>query len=292
MIISHEGDAEVYTGIDFDYSLSTAPVINSSVFELSTKGLFFATAKGELEPAGVVAPAMPAHDDSKAADLMQAFISDYTLDSLASAFLVTNPYAFWIKSTDVPAASPFKLDTTDLSIFFPGLSAKYGAGLPMLMELNIRDLSKFKSTEASKTMSLHTDLDIQFYVNKTDGTQEMAVDILLKDLFFDCTASIDSMNLHPQIVSASLDNIVQIASTVGTLDLSEITALFQQILAAALPPINTAISGLTLAIPDKLFGLFGLSELQLIYHDDYIEALVKPQFIAQGTKFVPKIPEF
>ena len=55
----------------------------------------------------------------------------------------------------------------------------------------------------------------------------MAVDILLKDLFFDCTATIESMNLHPQIVSASLDNIVQVSSTVGTLDLSEITALFQ-----------------------------------------------------------------
>jgi len=164
MIISHEGDAEVYTGIDFDYSLSSAPLINSSVFELSTKGLFFATAKGEVEPAGVVAPAMPVHDGTKDANLMQAFISDYTLDSLVSAFLVTNPYTFTIKSTDVPSASPFKLDTTDLSIFFPGLSTKYGVGLPMLMELNIRDLSKFKSTEASKTMSLHADLDIQFYV--------------------------------------------------------------------------------------------------------------------------------
>jgi len=141
MIISNEGEAAVYTGIDFDYSLSSAPIINASVFEMSAKGLFFATAKGELEPAGVVAPAMPAHDGAEAAGLMQAFISDYTLDSLVSAFLVTNPYAFWIKSTDVPAASPFKLDTTDLSIFFPGLSTKYGAGLPMLMELNIRDMS-------------------------------------------------------------------------------------------------------------------------------------------------------
>jgi len=48
----------------------------------------------------------------------------------------------------VPAASPFKLDTTDLTVFFPGLASHYGIGIPMSMKININEMKNFTSSAA------------------------------------------------------------------------------------------------------------------------------------------------
>jgi len=91
----------------------------------------------------VVPPAMPIKDSNVDGSLVQGWVSDYTIDSLASSFVKTSPYDFWIQPASVPASSPFKLDTTDLSIFFPGISTKYGIGLPMSMKININKMGGF-----------------------------------------------------------------------------------------------------------------------------------------------------
>lgn len=104
-----------------------------------------------------------------------------------------------------------------------------------------------------------TTLDMTFYVHKADGTDELACEIQLQDTNFGFSAIIDSMVLHPKILSADLSTIVQVSSTFGTIDTAQMTALFQQILTISLDPINSAINSFTLTIPDKIYGLFGLS---------------------------------
>ena len=128
---------------------------------------------------------------------MQAFISDYTLDSLASSFLSTNQYNFWIHNSDVPSTVIYKLDTTWQNIFFPGLSKKYGLGVPMDIELNIVTLKNFTSIQDSETMSFNADLNLKFYVNQPNCTNELAVEILLKDFYFDFNAVVNDMLVHP-----------------------------------------------------------------------------------------------
>jgi len=44
----------------------------------------------------------------------------------------------------------------------------------MAMKLNIEGMKNFASVEATSAMSMSTDLRLSFYVNKTDGTQELA----------------------------------------------------------------------------------------------------------------------
>jgi len=56
-------------------------------------------------------------------------------------------------------------------------------------------------------------------------------------------------------------------------------ALYQQIFAFVVGPLNDVLKGFNLKIPSSIFGLFELSDLQLIYHDNYIEGLVIPTFI-------------
>lgn len=88
------------------------------------------------------------------------------------------------------------------------MSAKYGLGLPVSMKINIMEMKNFTSTEATSAMSMKSNLALSFYVNKTDGTQELACEILLQDLAFGFSAIIDSMVLHPKILSADLSTIV------------------------------------------------------------------------------------
>ena len=54
-------------------------------------------------------------------------------------------------------------------------------------------------------------------------------------------------------------------------------------------PLNDVLKGFNLKIPNKIFGLFELSDLQLIYHDNFIEGLVIPTFIPiEMDTFKPK----
>lgn len=80
--------------------------------------------------------------DTNQRQLATSYISDATIDSLAFSILDTN-YDFWIQSSDVPDASPFKLDTTSLSLFFPGLSTKYGVNVPCALKINVVGMSNF-----------------------------------------------------------------------------------------------------------------------------------------------------
>ena len=119
--------------------------IDYSGLAYQSVGTFFPLSEHEAVKPSVIPPAIP-NVDTKTQDYLnhvQGFISDYTIDSLAHSFVVAQPYDFWIQNTDVPASSPFKLDTTDLTIFFPGLSTKYGTGLPMSIKININDMSGF-----------------------------------------------------------------------------------------------------------------------------------------------------
>lgn len=115
------------------------------------RGTFFPESSFDLNPPTIVPPPVGDYVENLTAFDQHTIgvVSDYTIDSLASSFVQTSPYDFWIQNTDVPSASPFKLDTTDMTIFFPGLSTHYGIGLPMSMKLNIKAMGNFASSNAA-----------------------------------------------------------------------------------------------------------------------------------------------
>ena len=65
------------------------------------------------------------------------------------------------------------------------------------MKLRPHDMKNITSIKDTSTLSMNTDLDAQFFVNKTDGTQELAVDIDFQDLFFNFNATVENMALKP-----------------------------------------------------------------------------------------------
>jgi hypothetical protein len=158
----------------------------------------------------------------------------------------------------------------------------------MSLELNIAALKNFKSVKDDQTMSFNADLNLKFYVNASTG-DELAIEIVLKDFLFTFQALINNMMLHPKLMASSISKIEIVSSTIGDFDTKEIIALYQQVFGYALAPVNAYIATLGLTVPEKIFGLFSLSNLQLIYHDDFIEGLVTPTFIAPTKPiFKPK----
>jgi len=131
----------------------------------------------------------------------------------------------------------------------------------MDIELNIVTLKNFKSVKDDKAMSFNADLNLKFYVNEASGTKDLAVEIILKDFYFNFNAAINNMTLNPQLVSSVLNQIEIVQSTVGNFDTTEIIALYQQLFGYAIGPLNTYLSTTTLVVPDMIFGLFGLSNL-------------------------------
>ena len=58
MIYSYNGEVNVYSGIDYDFSLSYQPKWDANGLFMGAKGLFFAESTGEVEPP-IVPPYIP-----------------------------------------------------------------------------------------------------------------------------------------------------------------------------------------------------------------------------------------
>ena len=95
--------------MDLDWSIQNSPQVTAGMLEFGIKGLFFPKGKGEVSPP-VTAPVMPYHDTTEPAKL-QAYVSNYLLDSLATSYLETSGFHVWTKHTAVPPSFPFQLNT-------------------------------------------------------------------------------------------------------------------------------------------------------------------------------------
>ena len=141
LIANEHGETEIYNNMELDWSIQNSPQITQNLLEFGIKGLFFPRGKGEVQPP-VTAPVMPYHDSAEPAKL-QAYVSNYLLDSLASSYLETSGFHVWTPHTDVPAKFPFQLNTQDMDCFFPGLAKKYGVNKTIDVEYNLDSMTNF-----------------------------------------------------------------------------------------------------------------------------------------------------
>ena len=87
------------------------------------------------------------------------------------------------------------------------------------------------------------------------------------------------MAVKPNVTAASLRDIKVNLSTIGTLNMTLLKALLDQGLDEGREPFNNFIQQQSLIIPNKIFGLFELTDLNLKYHDGYLEAGLTPHFL-------------
>ena len=157
--------------------------------------------------------------------------------------------------------------------------AKYGPNRFVDISFDVRALQNFASKEGSQTMSFNANVGLQFHVILADGTTEVALDLTIESLFFDFTAIIAGMAVKPNVLSATCKDIKVVSSTFGTVDMTLLDGLLKQGLDEGRVPFNTWIQKQSLVIPNKIFGLFELTDLHLIYHNNYLEASLTPHFL-------------
>lgn len=146
LIAEQKGETEIWEGLSLDWSIMSAPEVNSKDLHFGIRGLFFKDGSAAVVP-DVTPPIMP-YIDSSNPSKVQAYVSNFLADSLGHTFCETIGFSIWIKSDVIPASSPIQLNTKSLAIFFPEIVNKYGDSSLVDLKLSITDLKNFTSVES------------------------------------------------------------------------------------------------------------------------------------------------
>lgn len=107
------------------------------------------------------------------------------INSLTSSLLEVQDISITIDNSYIPANIPISLTTTYLEEIFPGLSEKYGKGMPMKIQLELNRLGDFVSEGKYEQMSFSCDTGAKFFVVNADLTESLAATLSIKDLAAD-----------------------------------------------------------------------------------------------------------
>ena len=128
-------------------------------------------------------------------------------------------------------------------------------------------------------MSGTTSLNLQFWVEKTDSTKELACELNLSDVDFDFSALVTDMNITLNITKVNIDKVDIVSDTFGKLSALTLKLKLNNGFRIMIPLLNVFLSKFNLSIPSNIFGIFELSNLNLDYFDGYIYAGATPTFL-------------
>jgi hypothetical protein len=112
----------------------------------------------------------------------------------------------------LPASVPeaFKLDTTTMDHFFPGIAAKFGAHRPLKVELDLMRVGSFDSRKADQHLSVQLDAGVKFLVVQEDNTTAEAIGVQLMDMMANVSvAATDDMKPIVKVLAASVGYITE-----------------------------------------------------------------------------------
>jgi len=179
----------------------------------------------------------------------------------------------------VPEAYPVKLTTTTLNTFLPGIQGYYGAGMPVDIHFNILELSNFTVSQGNEEMGGITTLILEFWVETSATTSDLAASMTLIDTQFYFTALIDNMTIDINIGTVNVDKITVNSCSFGKLSALTLKVELNNFFRIFTPEINHMLAKHAVTFPSNIFGIFLLSDLTLGYFDNYIYAGATPTFI-------------
>ena len=223
-----------------DWETPQPAVVTDKYFAIGVKGLMFDSLIGEEDP-GVTIPDMP-YDDQSRPEKYQAFLSSYAIDGFFNSFIEVVGIHAWFNSTEVPAAAPMSLTTSTVDILLPGIKDYYGADLPVDVYYNVTKLGSFGVSEANEEMSGLASLTLEFWVEKTDGSLEMAADLSLNDVDFKFTALVDNMDVSLNVTKVNIDSVDVLSDTFGRLSALTIKVKLNNAFRFGLPFLNIVLA--------------------------------------------------
>ena len=177
----------------------------------------------------------------------------------------------------VPESAPINLTTGFLDKAFKGIASYYGANQPVNVFANLTDLGDFTVTAGKKEVSMNAALRLQFYVQTTNGTDELAVDLDLSQIIADATILIDGFNVTGNFTKLKVQNLAVNYCSFGKISTFQLKIELNVGLAVAAGPLNKALN--TLVIPETVLGVFQLSDLFIDYYDGFLFAGATPTFL-------------
>lgn len=150
----------------------------------------------------------------------------------------------------------------------------------MDIEYSIDNAGNFSSREQDETLSFDGSVSVNLWVEVNETVKEKAVALVLDTNHFNFTILVKEGTtlLQMNVTEVALGDISIISTTFGTLDLDLLSEFLNLGIDLGVPFLNTVLEGLKLQIPDELFGLFKLSDLNIKYHNNYLEAGLTPTF--------------
>ena len=133
-------------------------------------------------------------------------------------------------------------------------------------------------------MSGTTSLNLQFWVEKTDSTKELACELNLSDVDFDFSALVTDMNITLNITKINIDKVDIVSDTFGKLSALTLKLKLNNGFRIMIPLLNVFLSKFNVSIPSNIFGIFELSNLNLDYFDGYIYAGATPTFLPPSVE--------
>lgn len=216
-------------------------------------------------------------------------MSTYSLDSLLGSFLEVGKLEYWFRAADVPATSSKQLDTTELNIAFPGISDYYGAGVPCDLKTSVTSIYDLNVEADNELMGGYGTAQLEVWVNKADGTSEMAIQIEATKTNFEFNAAVADMDVSIQVDRINSAKIVVDSCTYADPSAYVIKLKVNNLARVALAYFNPWLLENPIVIPSNIGGIFELSDLFLGYYDDYVYVGATPTFIAPADFVSPFI---
>jgi len=243
-IAGTEANNMIIPDLWFDWMTEQPFYVTDNSLEFAGRGILYDSNFEETLPE--TWPLMPYKDTTKPSGI-QVFISEQSMNAAATALLEKHPVDVWVNATDIPASAPFQLTTGYLDKAFAGIAAYYGSNQTVNVRVNVTNVYGFVVTEGKETLGLNADVNMKFYVDKVDGTQELAVDLSLEKMIADASILIDGYNVNGNFTKLKVSTINVNSCSFGTISTFKLKMELNVGLAVAAEPINKKLN--TLVIP-------------------------------------------
>jgi hypothetical protein len=260
-----------------DWETPESAVVSELAFSIGVRGLYFDKVYGEQEPT-VAIPDMP-YFNATLPSQFQAYVSAYSIDAFFDSLLEITTLKGWFNSTMIPAKAPISLTTTTLNTFLPGIQSFYGANLPVDVHFEILALNNFTVQETKELMGGVTTVVLEFWVETSESTQELATSMTLIDTSFQFTALVEAMQISINLGNVNVDKINVNYCSFGKLSALTLKVELNNFFRFFTPELNRKLAKHPVTFPSNIFGIFTLSDLTLGYFNNYIYAGFTPTFI-------------
>ena len=209
-----------------------------------------------------------------------------------------------ITEADLYPGTTVILDTRHLNLYFPGIGYHYApiamhnktyfesinnfTGLPARVFGELIDASNWHSYADTKMMTVNADILMHLNVTLPTGEEEVALQVLLKNLTIGFDILIDEMILLINIRSVVVQEVVQISSTFGDINTLVLKEGFNTLMipeAGMLVQLNEIMKEAPLIVPSYALDLFQLSDLAFYFYEDILNFACVPTWIPMPATY-------